>query len=415
MRLTLVQEAQAACVVLVCECSGQVSRIIRDTIGLEEIFIDGKCFEQVMEPGSVVPARTFIEALRLGEPIEEYRLNVRVFARNVSLSFVGCAVRFNHLLIIGSNTRAGLIRCCEELLDCDSNAEFPASALNQFLSALRCEPTSTPPLFDRNAKLYGELETMQRELNLRSKELSRAAAERNRLYAMVAHDLRSPLAAIDGYAELMLDDSEIELDADARESLHRIKASGEFAIDLIDTMLSPSAIESGHLELKQRPIRLSEVISGALALSEVFARRHHVRLEAALPDGLRTVRADPVRIAQVVNHLLANAIKHSPIGGIVKVELEQSASQATIRFSDQRRGASRSSTDALPAARTLQAVGRRKPSNIGLALCRKVICAHGGHLEIDSERVHGSTVSVVLPLSQHAAISADVAHYPTDG
>jgi signal transduction histidine kinase len=403
MRLTLVQEAQAASIVLICQGDGLIKRIVRDTIGLDEIVTTGKHFTQVMEPGSTGRARAFIESLRLCEPIEEWQLNVRVFARNVTLSFVGCAVRFNHILVMGANSRSGLIRSCEERLECDYDAEFPESALNQFLASLRSDPPPAPKSFDNNAKLYNELETMQRELNLRSMELSRAAEERNRLYAMVAHDLRSPLAAIDGYADLMLDGDDIDLKPDIRESLHRIKTSGGFAINLIDSMLDPSAIESGRLQLKKSPIKLSGVICDALKINEIFARRRNVRLDAALADELNTACVDPARIAQVINHLIGNAIKYSPEGGVVCVSLAQSTSTATVSVRDQGPGISRARLARMLATGALQEVGAAKPPKpigIGLALCRKVVNAHGGQLEVESEPGHGATFSVVLPLAQ---------------
>ena len=98
-------------------------------------------------------------ATRLGEPIEEWQLEVPIFARRVTLSFVGCAVRFNHLVMIGSDASAGLIRACEEPLDHGAD-EIPAFAVQQFLAALRSESSS--PKRDRETRLYRELEDRAR-------------------------------------------------------------------------------------------------------------------------------------------------------------------------------------------------------------------------------------------------------------
>ena len=403
MKLSLVQEAQAASAVLICDGAGQIKRVLRDTIGLEEILIEGRLLQDVIGVGSAAKARAFIEALRLGEPIEEWQLEMPIFARRVSLSFVGCAVRFNHLLLVASHSRSGLIRTCEELLECDGSSECPESALNQFLAALRSEPLPRPQPFDNNAKLYGELDTMQRELSVRSAELSRAADQRNRLYAAVAHDLRSPLAAVNGYASLMLEDGDGAMRPEACESLSRIKASSEFAIDLIDSLLDPSAIESGRLELKKRAVCLSEVVSGTLATNELFARQRNVHLSATLPGDLHPARVDPGRIAQVLNHLVANAIKFSPSGASVSVSLEQSGANATLRIVDQGPGMTRARLSRILTSPQIQRVGAQppKPIGIGLAICRKVVAAHGGRFEVDSEPGVGSTFTIVLPLSQH--------------
>ena len=402
MKLSLVQEAQAASAVLVCDGAGQIKRLVRDTIGLEEILVEGRLLQDVVGVGSAAQARAFIEALRLGEPIEEWQLEVPIFARRVSLSFVGCAVRFNHLLLIASHSRSGLIRTCEELLECDGSQECPESALNQFLAALRSDPAARPKASDNNARLYGELDTMQRELSVRSAELSRAADQRNRLYAAVAHDLRSPLAAVNGYANLMLEDSDGAMRYEARESISRIKASSEFAIDLIDSLLDPSTIESGRLELKKRPVCLSEIVSGTLAANEFFARQRKVRLNATLPEDLHPARVDPGRIAQVLNHLVANAIKFSPCGASVRVSLEQLGADAKIRIVDEGPGISRARLSRILTSPQIQRVGAQppKPIGIGLAICRKVIAAHGGRFEVESEPGIGSTFTLILPLGQ---------------
>jgi signal transduction histidine kinase len=419
MRLTLVQEAQAASVVMICDGRGQIRRVIRDTIGLDEIFAERKTLQELTEPGGAARARAFVEATRLGEPIEEWPLEVTIFARRVTLCFVGCAVRFNHLLVIAADSRSALIRTCEESLECDPSPELPESAINQFLAALRSEPRPARDSFEHNARLYGELDTMQRELNLRSSELSRAAEERNRLYAAVAHDLRSPLAAVNGYAGLMLDDDADAMQPEARESLLRIKASSESAIDLIDSLLDPSTIDGGRLELKKRMVKLSEVISGVIAVNQFFAQRRNVRLDTSFNEGLLPIAVDSGRIAQVLNHLVANAIKFSPTGGIVNVGLEQSPLQATIRVADHGPGFSRARLTrifSIPHVHNVLA-SRAKPIGVGLAICRKVISAHGGRLEVASDQNRGTTFTVVIPVRQTAQ-SRGVApshHAPVSG
>jgi hypothetical protein len=190
MRLTLVQEPRAAAITIICDGAGTVRRFICDSLGPEHRVRPGGEFAAAVEPQSLSRARAFIEATRLAEPIESWELEVKVAGRASKMCFVGCAVRFNHLVIIGSDSRAGLIRACEELLEHEED-EIPASALQQFLAALRSEQPARSD-HDRETRFYGELESMERELKMRGAELRRTIEERNRLYGAVAHDLRSP-------------------------------------------------------------------------------------------------------------------------------------------------------------------------------------------------------------------------------
>jgi hypothetical protein len=138
MRLTLVQEPRAAAIVMVCDGAGIVRNIMRDLFSLEHLFAPGDAFAAAVEPQSSSPAHAFIAAVRLAEAIELWEFEVRGVGHSSDACFVGCAVRFNHLVIIGSDSCAGLIRAREELLEHEED-EIPASALHQVLAALRGE------------------------------------------------------------------------------------------------------------------------------------------------------------------------------------------------------------------------------------------------------------------------------------
>jgi signal transduction histidine kinase len=258
MRLTLVQEPRAAAIVIICDGSGIIRRIIRDSLGLSHLFCSGREFAAAIEPQSLSHVHAFIEATRLAEPIEVWELDINIAGHARELCFVGCAVRFNHLVIIGADSRAGLIRACEELRNHEED-EIPLSALQQFLAALRSEPV--PRNRDRETRLYGELESMERELKNRGAELKHALEERNRLYGAVAHDLRSPLSAILGYTELLLDDEGEKLRPEVRESLRRIQVSSGDAVKMIDTLIAEAKADAGRLDLKKSPAHVRALAS----------------------------------------------------------------------------------------------------------------------------------------------------------
>jgi signal transduction histidine kinase len=254
MRLTLVQEPRAAAIAIVCDGAGRIRGVIRDSLGLENLFSPGREFAAAVEPQSLSQAHAFIEATRLAEPIEAWELAVNIDGRSSAMCFVGCAVRFNHLVVMGSDSRAGLIRACEELLE-HEDGEIPESALRQFLAALRSEQRSRSD-HDRETRLYGELESMEKELKTRGAELRRTIEERNHLYDAVAHDLRSPLNAILGYTEILLDEDGDQLRPETRESLEHIQASSGDAVRVIDTLIAQAEADSGRRDLERVPVNI---------------------------------------------------------------------------------------------------------------------------------------------------------------
>jgi len=258
MRLTLVQEPRAAAIVIICDGAGKIRRIIRDSLGLDHLFFPGREFAAAIEPRSQSRGHAFIEATRLAEPIEAWELDVIIAGHSREICFVGCAVRFNHLVIIGADSRAGLIRVCEELRNHEED-QIPDSALQQFLAALRSE--SAPRNRDLETRLYGELESMERELKIRGAELKHTIEERNRLYGAVAHDLRSPLSAILGYTELLLDDEGGQLRPEVRESLRRIQVSSGDAVKIIDTLIADAKTDAGRFDLKRSPANVRPLVS----------------------------------------------------------------------------------------------------------------------------------------------------------
>ncbi len=192
-------------------------------------------FAAAVELQSFCRAQALVEALRLAERIEAWEFDLNVAGRGREFCFVGCAVRFNHLVMIGSDASAGLIRACEEPLDHGAD-EIPAFAVQQFLAALRSESSS--PKRDRETRLYRELESIERELKMRGAELKRTIQERNRRYGAVVHDLRKPRNTILGYTEILLDEDSQQQRPEVRQSLRRIQASNGDAVRLIDTLIA---------------------------------------------------------------------------------------------------------------------------------------------------------------------------------
>jgi signal transduction histidine kinase/DNA-binding response OmpR family regulator len=247
----------------------------------------------------------------------------------------------------------------------------------------------------RNAELFKALE----ETNARLVELDRTKSE---LVHIVAHDFRAPLSSILSYAELL----EWKPDAPNRERQERaggiVRAATHMAA-LMDKTLTTARLETGHLTFDFQLVDLSDLAREA---SKRFsgADRHPLVLE--IPDYPLPSWADAARVAEVLDNLLSNAVKYSPRGGMVRLRVERGRETAAFSVTDQGIGIAQEDRDLL--FRPFSRIKDKETADIqgfglGLYICERVARAHGGKLDLESERGRGSTFRFELPLYGAAA------------
>jgi heavy metal sensor kinase len=212
----------------------------------------------------------------------------------------------------------------------------------------------------------------------------------------VSHDLRTPLTRLRGTAELALA-SPPDLDR-YREALADCVEESDRVLVMLNTLMDISEAESGTMQLQREPVRLVAVVARAVDLYRDVAEAKAITLTAnALADVV--VVADRTRLEQVAANLLDNAVKYTPAGGRVEVEVGREATAAFLRVRDTGPGIP---PDELPriferlfrgdTSRTERGLG------LGLSLVRAIVEAHGGTVAVESEPGKGSVFTVSLPL-----------------
>ena len=214
--------------------------------------------------------------------------------------------------------------------------------------------------------------------------------------ADVAHELRTPLAILRSQIEALQDGVE-EPGPRALGSLHEETLRLARLVADLETLASA---EAAGFSLERRPAPLRPLLEDAVREFAGPFDAADVRLEPRLDDV--TADVDPVRIRQVVSNLLSNALKFTPPGGIVRIELGREGGEAVLRVRDSGPGIP---PDELPHVfdRFFRGRGARgRGSGIGLTVARELVLAHGGGIVVESEPGRGTTFTVRLPLAPSA-------------
>ena len=218
----------------------------------------------------------------------------------------------------------------------------------------------------------------------------------------VSHDLRTPLTRLRGTAEMALASPPEGEAADQiehyRERLADCVEESDRVLLMLNTLMDISEAESGTMQLKREPVALAEIVSRAVDLYRDVAEAKGVALAACVEPGA-SVAADRTRLEQVMANLLDNAVKYTPAGGRVDVEVHREADGAVLRVRDTGPGIPADEQprifDRLFRGDTSRA---ERGLGLGLSLVKAVVEAHGGAVEVVSGPGHGALFTVRLPL-----------------
>jgi len=223
---------------------------------------------------------------------------------------------------------------------------------------------------------------------------------KNRFLGIAAHDLRNPLAAIKGFADLISGGRLGPVNEKQRMALAHVDRGSEIMLALINDLLDVSAIESGKLTLRPERIDLKSYLTSCHETNSLLAQGKNITLTLELAAGLPAVDIDHDRMNQVFGNLIGNAIKYSYPATTTRLCAAQVGHEVQIAVIDQGQG--------IPAAdipKLFQDFGKasvrptagEKSTGLGLAICRRIVEAHKGRIWCESEVGKGSTFTVAIP------------------
>lgn len=361
--------AAPTCFALYCDASGRLLERIRDDLG---VWTRGTNeFTEAVAQVAVDDARAFLARIWDERTVEDCRLP---FETSGGTLYVHCdGTRFGERLLItasvGSNARSlGLLR-------------------------------EDDRYYTELTRLNNQLVTMQREAVKQNVQLERANEEKNRFIGMLVHDLRQPLWVIEYFSKHMLDRPDTPI-REYEKILRLVHQNSEFMTRLLGDTLDIASIEAGQLRLDRVPTDVAPLVRQAVEANGELAAQRGIRITMEVED-LPPVDVDPVKLMQVVNSLLSNATKYSPDDGHIVVTIGLVDGHVQLTVQDQGKGIPRDELKRLfrPFGTTsVRTEGGEKSTGLGLAICRRIVEGHGGHIWVEDTGPEGTTFAMRLPL-----------------
>ncbi len=249
--------------------------------------------------------------------------------------------------------------------------------------------------------------------NARSFELSQQAVMemrevdrvKSQFLANMSHELRTPLNSIIGFSRVIIKGIDGPVTELQQQDLTAIYNSGQHLLGLINDILDLAKIEAGKMELAFDEVNISDVVSSTLSTMSGLVKDRPIEMKRIIEPNLPTVRADAIRVRQVMINLLSNASKFTDEGDIiVAVTLQPGPTgrrEVQVSVTDTGPGISKQDQEKLfQAFSQVDDSPTRKTggTGLGLSICQQLVTMHGGRIWVESELGKGSTFSFTLPL-----------------
>jgi two-component system sensor histidine kinase/response regulator len=242
----------------------------------------------------------------------------------------------------------------------------------------------------------------KRIIEKQNAELRATLNNRDKMYSVIAHDLRSPMASIRMVLNLVVASTSPEqVGPELYELLDKANKESEDVHDLLDNLLKWTKSQTGRLNVVIQELDLNDIIPGVVDIFEVIAETKHIKLNLQMADGPLVVTADNDMLKTIVRNFLSNAIKFSPENSSIDIIMSKDADFAKISVRDHGVGiASDRLGSIFHKGETTYGTGGEEGSGLGLQLCQDFAQKIGGDCTVESVEGEGSTFSVTIPLKK---------------
>ncbi|MFA5904464.1 MAG: PAS domain-containing sensor histidine kinase [Desulfobacula sp.] len=251
-------------------------------------------------------------------------------------------------------------------------------------------------------KIEAGLGKAHEELKALTTELKRASQVKSEFLANMSHELRTPLNSINGFSEVLYDETFGPLNEKQKQYVNNVLTSGNHLLLLINQILDMAKVEAGKMELALSSLPMKSLLKEITLLVENMAGKKKIKMLLEIAEDLPRIEADDLKVKEILYNLLSNAVKFTPEGGKIGLRVKKVDSEIEIVVWDTGIGIAYENMDKLfegffrvdtPYSRLTEGTG------LGLPLSRKLVELHGGKLSVESEGLNrGTSVRFTLPI-----------------
>jgi len=248
-------------------------------------------------------------------------------------------------------------------------------------------------------EINNELSNMARQLQKANIELKKLNDVKNQFLGMAAHDLRTPLGGIMASSNFIIEDTQRMTDEQI-EFMELIIDSSQYMLKMLDELLDVVKIESGHSDYDFIETDFVSLVQDSLKRNRALAEKKGIALGFEAKEAIDPLFVDPLKIAEVLDNLLSNALKFSLSGTTVTVRVFRSAGSVTVEVCDQGKGIPQDKLGLIftPFNRvSSQGTAGERSTGLGLSIAQKIILGHRGNLWVESREGEGSKFFFRLP------------------
>ena len=242
----------------------------------------------------------------------------------------------------------------------------------------------------------------KRIIEKQNRELMATINNRDKMYSVIAHDLRSPMASIRMVLNLVVSAMSPDIiGPELFELLDKANRESEEVHDLLDNLLKWTKSQTGRLNVVLQDLDLNDIIPGVVDIFEMIAQTKKIKLSFQGTDTPLVVRADNDMLKTVVRNFMSNAIKFSPEESTIEICMQPEGDFAKISVTDHGVGIAADRIDSIfHKGETTYGTGGEEGSGLGLQLCQDFARKNGGDVMVESVEGMGSTFSVLVPLKK---------------
>ncbi len=244
--------------------------------------------------------------------------------------------------------------------------------------------------------------------------LAQLNAQKDRLFSVLSHDLRSPFTSILGFCEILITDGETLTDAERSEFLTYIRDGAKRQLALLNKLLDWSRLETGRVKLNVQDIDLDIAALNSVTTHLGTSKQKDIKLQSTLPAGMK-ILGDEDLLMQLFNNLISNALKFTPANGTISIDLtEEKDEEWIVAVKDTGRGIPKEDLKKLFKVEekyTRPGLQGEQGTGLGLSLVHEIMKQHSGSISVDSEVGQGTTFTLRFPrlieIKEHVVMVVD--------